>query len=343
MPSLLEEKFTVGKFDRKKKAFFDRFDWDFMPFAQKDPLPEPELLVPRQVENVQELIDLVKEGDLVSFIVSEIGMGKTALCRFLERTLPEEEDQKIVSVFLHGPSIENREQMLRIILERLELQSDKGDVASQFERLRQWHEDYPDFLLAVIVDEFPDIDEVVKMTLDCGALPSGCWLDGTSEGEADPMRHFKFLKDKGIPTLTIIPDRNWDIDDPEQKQLKLDNLEAAVKAGQELEMPILVGTEMNKHGQKFVDEFSTPELSPYRDIFLDGAHVAWGHTLLKMTAGMGYTGEWADEQFGSDTAARNEFFRKLGEGEYPEFHVFQELSELDEDADAEQIMQIAKG
>ena len=190
---------------------------------------------------------------------------------------------------------------------------------------------------------FPDIDEVVKMTLDCGALPSGCWLDGTSEGEADPMRHFKFLKDKGIPTLTIIPDRNWDIDDPEQKQLKLDNLEAAVKAGQELEMPILVGTEMNKHGQKFVDEFNTPELSPYRDIFLDGAHVAWGHTLLKMTAGMGYTGEWADEQFGSDTAARNEFFRKLGEGEYPEFHVFQELSELDEEADAEQIMQIAKG
>ncbi len=184
MPSLLEEKFTVGKFDRKKKAFFDRFDWDFMPFAQKDPLPEPELLVPRQVENVQELIDLVKEGDLVSFIVSEIGMGKTALCRFLERTLPEEEDQKIVSVFLHGPSIENREQMLRIILERLELQSDKGDVASQFERLRQWHEDYPDFLLAVIVDEFPDIDEdALNIVRSAADLEGVVWILNGQENE----------------------------------------------------------------------------------------------------------------------------------------------------------------
>lgn len=190
---------------------------------------------------------------------------------------------------------------------------------------------------------FPALDDVVKMTLDCGALPSACWLDGTSEGEADPVRHFQFMKDKGIPTLTIIPDRNWDIDDPETKQLKLEKLEEAVKAGQELDMPILVGTEMNKHGQKFVDEFDRPELSPYRDVFLDGAHVAWGHTLLKMTAGMGYTGAWADGQFGSDTAARNEFFRRLGEVDYPDFRVFQELSHLDENADAEEILEIVTG
>lgn len=159
MSSLIERKFTKDKFDRKKEAFFDNFDWNFMPFAQRDPLPDPELLVPNQVEEVQELIDLVQEGDLVSFIVSEIGMGKTTLCKFLKEALPGLTDQNIVSVFLHGPSIESREQMLRLILERLELRAKEGDVASEFEQLRNWHEDYPGFQLAIIVDEFPDVSE----------------------------------------------------------------------------------------------------------------------------------------------------------------------------------------
>ncbi len=184
LPSLLEEKFTVEKFDKKKKAFFENYDWEFMPFAQKDPLPDPELLVPRQKEDVQELIDLVKEGDLVSFIVSEIGMGKTALCRFLDNTLPEEEDENIVSVFLHGPSIENREQMVRVILERLELQTNEGDIASQFETLRGWHEDYSEFLLTVIVDEFPDIsEEALNIVRSAADLEGIVWILNGREGE----------------------------------------------------------------------------------------------------------------------------------------------------------------
>lgn len=159
MTSLIDKKFTLKKFDRKKEAFFENFGWDFMPFAQKDPLPDPELLIPHQVGDVQELIDMVKEGDLVSFIVSEIGMGKTTLCKFLDETLPEQEGENIVSVFLHGPSMESGEQMLRIILERLELRAKEGDVAFEFEQLRNWHEDYSDFLLVIIVDEFPDVNE----------------------------------------------------------------------------------------------------------------------------------------------------------------------------------------
>lgn len=159
MSSLIERKFTQEKFERRKEAFFENYKWDFMPFAQKDPLPDPELLVPHQTEDVQELIDLVQEGDLVSFVVSEIGMGKTTLCKFLSKALPEQEDKNIVSVFLHGPSIESREQILRLILERLELHAKEGDVAAEFEQLRSWHENYPDFLLVLIVDEFPDVSE----------------------------------------------------------------------------------------------------------------------------------------------------------------------------------------
>lgn len=184
MTSLLERKFTVDKFERKKESFFENFDWNFMPFAQKDPLPDPELLVPHQIEEVQELIDMVEEGDLVSFIVSKIGMGKTTLCRFLEETLPQQEDQKIVSVFLHGPSIENREQMLRLILENLELRAKEGDVASEFEQLQKWHETYPSFLLTIIVDEFPDISkDALNIVRSIADLKGIVWILNGQEKE----------------------------------------------------------------------------------------------------------------------------------------------------------------
>lgn len=180
---MIEKKFTLDRFDRKKSSFFKHFGWEFMPFAQKDPLPDPELLVPHQIEEVQELIDLVKEGDLISFIGSEIGMGKTTLSKFLAEALPQQEDQRIVSVFLYGPSIENREQMLRSILERLELQTGEGGVASDFEQLRKWHEDYPDFLLTIIIDEFPDVSEdALKIVRSVADLKGIVWvLNGRKE------------------------------------------------------------------------------------------------------------------------------------------------------------------
>jgi hypothetical protein len=69
-------------------------------------------------------------------------------------------------------------------------------------------------------------------------------------------------------------------------------------------------------------------MEPYRQVFLDGACLAWGHTLLKMTAGVGYTGAWSDEQFGEDRGARNDFFTRIGRAPYPEDAVFTRLTEL---------------
>ncbi|MCS7131939.1 MAG: AAA family ATPase [Hadesarchaea archaeon] len=158
MSSLIKEKFGFDRFERRKAAFFKKYGWQFMPFAQKDPLPDPHLLVPHQVNEVQKLIDAVKEGDLVSFVVSDIGMGKTALCKFLAEVLPAEDHPRIATVFLHCSSIETPEQMLRLILSRLELQPKENDIAAQFEQLYRWHEKYPDLLLTIIFDEFPDLN-----------------------------------------------------------------------------------------------------------------------------------------------------------------------------------------
>jgi len=183
---------------------------------------------------------------------------------------------------------------------------------------------------------FPPIEDVNRMTLSEGAVPSGCWLDGTSAGEADPRAHFAFLRDKGCVTITIIPDRNWDVPESE-RALKVGKLNEAVAAARSLDLPVLVGTEMNKSGNKFVDGFDSPAMTPHLAEFRRGAHIIWAHTLLRMTAGVGYTGRWADRHFGDRTRDKNEFFQRIGAAPYPSEDVMRELAKLGMDAEPEAI------
>jgi hypothetical protein len=183
---------------------------------------------------------------------------------------------------------------------------------------------------------FPPIEDVNRMTLSEGAVPSGCWLDGTSAGEADPRAHFAFLRDKGCVTITIIPDRNWDVPESE-RALKVGKLDEAIAAARSLDLPVLVGTEMNKFGNKFVDGFDSPAMAPHLEEFRRGAHIVWAHTLLKMTARVGYTGRWADQHFGGRTRDKNEFFQRIGAAPYPSEDVVRELVKLGPDAEPEAI------
>ncbi|MFP4028938.1 MAG: hypothetical protein ACLFWL_14200 [Candidatus Brocadiia bacterium] len=178
---------------------------------------------------------------------------------------------------------------------------------------------------------FPTLEKVNDLTLSCDAVPSGCWLDGTSAGEKDPLEHFGFLRDKGCATITIIPDRNWNVPEDE-REMKVLKLNEAIEAAKELRMPILVGTEMNKYGNRFVDDFSSDALAPHLGTFRRGAHILWGHTLLRMTAGVGYTGEWADAHFRNQTGEKNEFFRRIGAFDYPGEETMAALEKMNEDA-----------
>ncbi len=187
---------------------------------------------------------------------------------------------------------------------------------------------------------FPDLNDILAMTLNCGALPSGGWLDGTNDGEADPVRLFQFWLAKGIPTVTVIPDRNWNVKDPQERAVKVANLHEALQAAMSLDMPVLVGTEMNAYGQKFVDTFSTAELAPYRQAFVEGAHFAWGHALLKATAGVGSTGAWAVAHFGEDAVQRNRFFQRVGGGPYPDDESMRRLTELGPEAEPEDVLEV---
>jgi hypothetical protein len=160
-------------------------------------------------------------------------------------------------------------------------------------------------------NSFPLISEFHQVVITSGALPCAAWLDGTSEAEQDIENLLGLLIEKGAATINIIPDRNWNIPDPELKTKKLDNLYSVVSAAKNMYLPIIVGTEMNSYGQKLIDDFDTPELAPVKDAFIDGAYFIYGHTQMEKLWGMGWQSSWANEHF-ADRKSKNEFFRTAG-------------------------------
>ena len=159
---------------------------------------------------------------------------------------------------------------------------------------------------------FPSIEDAVTMIRGMDALPMIAWLDGTNSGEEDTVAFLELLRSKGVVALNIIPDRNWNIADPEQKALKTTKLREVVEAAREFDMPISVGTEMNRAGLPFVDDFAAPELRPYVRDFVEGARCLYGHTLLARYADFGYFSEASIAAFGNDSAAMNRFYADVG-------------------------------
>jgi len=158
---------------------------------------------------------------------------------------------------------------------------------------------------------FPTVEEFHRLILACGALPCAAWLDGTSAGEQAIEELLDLLIGKGVVALNIIPDRNWNIADPELRRVKVQNLYRVVQLAQELDLPLNIGTEMNSFGQKLVDDFDAPELAPARQAFLDGAYFIYGHTILQRALGLGYQSEWAQTHLPS-RHERNTFYTRLG-------------------------------
>ncbi len=165
-------------------------------------------------------------------------------------------------------------------------------------------------------DTFPSVEKAIEMMNAIGALPTMAYLDGTNAGEADMPNLLSLCVEKGVVALNIIPDRNWNIKKPEEKALKVENLRLCVEAARALDLPIIVGTEMNKAGLPFVDDFNAPELAPYVADFLEGAEFIWGHTLMNRYFDMGFNSAWANAQF-ADRKAKNAFYAEVGKALTP--------------------------
>ena len=158
---------------------------------------------------------------------------------------------------------------------------------------------------------FPSVDEFHEFVLGCRALPCATWLDGTSTGERAIEEYLSMMIGKGVVALNIIPDRNWNITDATQKKTKLGNLYDAVALAKKLDLPLNIGTEMNAHGQKLVDDFDATELAPVRSAFIDGAFFIYGHTQMERWLGMGYQSDWAKSMLPT-RSAKNDFYRRVG-------------------------------
>ena len=161
------------------------------------------------------------------------------------------------------------------------------------------------------INTFPLIDDFFSFVKSCAAIPMESWLDGTSEGEADPKKLLESSVAKGGAALNIIPDRNWNIKDSETKKLKVANLREIVKIASAMNLPINIGTEMNKKGQPVIDDLQSEVLKEFKKEFLSGARIMVGHTILTRFADFDYCGEKAASQF-SDTKKRKKFFEAVG-------------------------------
>lgn len=160
---------------------------------------------------------------------------------------------------------------------------------------------------------FPTLAEMSAFALDLGAIPTFAWLDGTSEGEGSIEEMFDAAAATGCAALNIIPDRNYRRGVMDRK---LQNLYDVVELAEKRGFPVIVGTEMNSPGNKFVDSFGAAELRPMVPVFLKGANIVYAHSVLQRQAGMGYLSGWAKRAFAS-VAEKNAFFERLGRALHP--------------------------
>ncbi len=155
---------------------------------------------------------------------------------------------------------------------------------------------------------FPTMQEMNRFIVEAGGIPAYAWLDGMPEGERDAEKLLDTVVGLGAEALNIIPDRNYT---PGKDDARLANLREIVALARLRCLPLFVGTEMNSPGQKFVDDFESPELRPLVPAFLKGAYTAYGHMLLQRAAGLGYTSAWATRRFRARDE-KNEFYETVG-------------------------------
>ena len=179
---------------------------------------------------------------------------------------------------------------------------------------------------------FPLISEMNEFVLAADGIPTYTWLDGTNDGEKEIEKLLEVAMSSGCAAINIIPDRNYTED---IKDEKLANLYSVVELAEKLHLPVIVGTEMNSPGQKFVDSFDSKELSKLMPVFVKGAHIIYGHCVLQRQCRLGYTSQWAKDSFTS-IAEKNNFFQQIGKNLQPNQENF--LSQFNTDTSPTEIL-----
>lgn len=158
---------------------------------------------------------------------------------------------------------------------------------------------------------FPLLDDVIAAIRECRAIPMCAWLDGDSQAEQKPEPFLQTLVAKGVAAVNIIPDRNWNFKDKDVQTKKIAALDEFVRLARHYHLPVNIGTEGNKPGQRLVDDFAAEAIRRHHQTFLQGAQVMVGHTLLRRYADVSYL----DPAIGGRDLApepRQAFFASVG-------------------------------
>lgn len=158
---------------------------------------------------------------------------------------------------------------------------------------------------------FPPVEDFIAWVRLCGALPLVTWLDGTNDGEADAQALLELMVAKGCAGLNIIPDRNWNLTRADERERKIARLDAVVQAAEAMDLPINIGTEMNRTGLPLIDDLTGPVLRRHRAAFVRGAQVFVGHTVMALVAQMPYLSAQAEAAF-KTRKERNAFYAAIG-------------------------------
>jgi hypothetical protein len=160
-------------------------------------------------------------------------------------------------------------------------------------------------------EHFPPLERFIDWVRACNAIPLITWLDGTRGAEQECAAMMDLLIAKGCAGLNIIPDRNWKDKTDEGRDRKRARLDEVITEAVRRNLPVNIGTEMNRRGLPLADDLNGPVLSRYRGIFTKGAQILVGHTTLATYADMPYLGPRAKALF-ADRADRNTFFAAVG-------------------------------
>ena len=179
---------------------------------------------------------------------------------------------------------------------------------------------------------FPTAEEFHEIVISNDALPSFCYLNGTTEGEQCMEELLSLLVSKGVAAMNMvpnlaIPEPCSDPDNQELRQVRSELLLHTANLAREFDLPLHIGTEMNSYDQCQVDDLDSPELAPLRDRFIDGAYFIYGHVKLHRSLGIGYQSEWASS-FLPTRSDRNSFYASAGFLIPPGIPGFQALKKL---------------
>jgi len=148
----------------------------------------------------------------------------------------------------------------------------------------------------------------------------------------------EMLIGKGIAAVTIIPERNWNLADAALRATRVGALHAVIDLARRLDLPILIGTEMNKPGQPLLDDWEAEALAPYRDDFIRGADWVYGHTVLQRALSLGYQSAWARTHL-PERGERNAFYTRVGQEIPPGAGLVARLGRVDPSGDPDAVME----